>query len=177
MVSISGVSKPQPSQPGSPLQRIFLNTVGEKLTRLTAKLSFGTVVAATLDETSTFTERQRAERMSYIMNTPHVRMLFEAIFDTTFPYEKRWPGTDNDAAQARRGGLPLEQIAAPTLLIHGRQDGDVPFEHGEFAAERIPHAERHWIEHDDHLGFWLSPGAGQAQSVARAFLRRHAAST
>jgi pimeloyl-ACP methyl ester carboxylesterase len=173
LVSIGGLSKPQPAKESSSLRRTFLNTVGQKLALLTAKLSFETVVAGTLAETSTFTEEQRTERVSYIMNTPHVRGLFEAFFDTTFPYPQRWPGTDNDAAQARLG-LPLEQIAAPTLLIHGTQDGDVPIDHGEFAAERIPNAERYWITNDDHLGFWLSPGANRAQDVARTFLRQHA---
>ncbi|MEV0592154.1 alpha/beta fold hydrolase [Nonomuraea cavernae] len=177
LVSIGGLSKPPPAKAGSPLRRVFMNTVGEKLTLLTAKLSFETIVAATLDETSTFTEQQRTERASHIMNTPHARVFFEAMFDTTFPYRKRWPGTDNDAAQARSGSLPLEQIAAPTLLIHARQDGDVPLDHGEFAAGRIPHAEPYWIEHDDHLGFWLSPKASQSQAAARTFLRQHAPST
>ncbi|WP_203942359.1 alpha/beta fold hydrolase [Planotetraspora thailandica] len=175
LVSIGGLSKPQPGGgPGSPLRRTFLNTVGQKLTLLTAKLSFETVVAGTLDETSTFTEEQRAERISYIMNTPDVQALFKAMFDTTFPYQKRWAGTDNDAAQARRGGLPLEQITTPTLVIHGTQDGDVPFDHGESAAQRIPGAERYWMEHGDHLGFWLSPEASQAQAAARQFFLRHA---
>jgi pimeloyl-ACP methyl ester carboxylesterase len=174
LVSIGGVSKPQPTNAGSPLRRTFLNTVGQKLTLLTAKASFETIVGGTLDETSTFTEEQRAERISYIMNTPHVRALFEAMFATTFPYQERWAGTDNDAAQARRGGFPLQQIATPTLLIHGTRDGDVPFDHGEFAAEQIPGAKRYWMEHDDHLGFWLSPAASQAQAVARTFLRQHA---
>ncbi|GII43526.1 alpha/beta fold hydrolase [Planotetraspora phitsanulokensis] len=174
LVSIGGVSEPQPGGAGSPLRRTFLNTVGQKLTLLTAKFSFETIVAGTLDETSTFTEEQRTTRTSYIMNTPDVQALFRAMFATTFPYQKRWVGTDNDAAQARRGGLPLERITAPTLIIHGTQDGDVPFGHGESAAERIPRAERYWMEHDDHLGFWLSPEASRAQAAARDFLQRHA---
>ncbi|MEU8363107.1 alpha/beta hydrolase [Nonomuraea sp. NPDC048882] len=175
MVSIGGVSKQQPpGKPSSSLRRTFLNTVGQKLTRLTAMLSFETVVSATLDETSTFNEEQRAGRLSYIMNTPRVRTLFEAMFETTFPYEERWPGTDNDAAQARRGGSPLERITAPTLVIHGRQDGDVSFDHGEYAAERIPGAQHYWMENEDHLGFWLSPRADQSQAVVRTFLRQHA---
>ncbi|RVX43760.1 pimeloyl-ACP methyl ester carboxylesterase [Nonomuraea polychroma] len=174
LVSVGGVSKPQPGGAGSSLRRAFLTTVGQKLTLLTAKVSFETIVSGTLEETSSFTEEQQAERVSYIVNTPHVRTFFEAMFTTTFPYPERWPGTDNDAAQARRGALPLERITTPTLLIHGRQDGDVPFDHGEFAAERIPGARRHWMEHEDHLGFWLSPEASQVQAVARAFLREHA---
>ncbi len=174
LVSIGGVSKPRPGGTSSPARRTFLNVVGQKLALLTAKLSFESIVAGTLDETSTFTEEQRTRRVAYIMNTPHVRTLFEAMFATTFPYQRRWPGTDNDAAQARRGDLPLDQVTAPTLLIHGTQDGDVSFDHDEFAARRIPGAARYRLEHEDHLGFWLSPEGPRAQAVARDFLREHA---
>ncbi|MER7500619.1 alpha/beta hydrolase [Nonomuraea pusilla] len=174
LISVGGVSRPVPSEPGSSLQRTFMTTVGQKLTLLTARLSLESVVAATLDETSTFTEEQREARVAYIMRTPPVRAFFAAMFDTTFPYERRWTGTDNDAEQARRGAPPLEGIVAPTLVVHGTQDGDVPFEHGRSAAERIPGARRYWMEQDDHLGFWLGPAASRAQAAARAFLRGHA---
>ncbi|MEO3873770.1 alpha/beta hydrolase [Nonomuraea sp. B12E4] len=175
LVSIGGLSKQKPpGKPSSSLRRTFLNTVGQKLALLTAGLSFESVVSSTLDETSVFTGEQRSERRSYIMNTPRVRALFEAMFETTFPYERRWPGTDNDAEQARRGDLPLGRITAPTLVFHGELDGDVSFDHGEYAAERIPGAEHYWMDDEDHLGFWLSPKAEQPQAVARAFLRRHA---
>ncbi|MEU4835834.1 alpha/beta hydrolase [Streptosporangium sp. NPDC023615] len=173
LVSVGGVSMPRSAGTGSPLRRAFMDTVGQKLARLTAEVSLETVVAGTLSETGTYDDAQRAERVSHIMNTPHTRELFAAMFDTTFPYQRRWAGTDNDAAQARRARPPLERISAPTLLIHGTQDGDVPFEQGRFAAERIPGAQRYWMERDDHLGFWLGPRAGQAQEAARAFLRRH----
>ncbi|MGC5013751.1 hypothetical protein ACLQ2R_23565 [Streptosporangium sp. DT93] len=59
-------------------------------------------------------------------------------------------------------------------MIHGTRDGDVPFDHGKAAAERIPGARPYRMENDDHLGFWLGPGAGRGQATARAFLRRHA---
>jgi hypothetical protein len=42
-----------------------------------------------------------------------------------------------------------------------------------YAHERIPKAERFWIEEGSHLGFWLSPHAAQAQGAAREFLDRH----
>ncbi|GAB2469007.1 alpha/beta hydrolase [Streptosporangium sandarakinum] len=174
LVSVGGVSGPQPGGSPSPLRRTFLNTVGQKLVRLTEKISLSTVVEGTLDETSTFDSRRRAERVSYIMGTPRARTFFEAMFDTTFPYPKRWPGTDNDAAQARRADPPLERVKAPALLIHGTQDGDVPFAHAESAARRIPGAELYRMERDDHLGFWLGPSATRAQAAARTFLRRHA---
>lgn len=75
-------------------------------------------------------------------------------------------------AKDSAGGM--ERVTAPALVIHGTRDGDVPFDHGEHAAGRIPGAEPYWMVRDDHLAFWLSPEAGLAQAVARAFLRRHA---
>jgi pimeloyl-ACP methyl ester carboxylesterase len=35
----------------------------------------------------------------------------------------------------------LDQIAAPTLVIHGTADPLFPFGHGEALAREIPHAE------------------------------------
>jgi pimeloyl-ACP methyl ester carboxylesterase len=69
---------------------------------------------------------------------------------------------------------PLDRIDTPTLIVHGTHDGDVPFADGMHAADRIPGAERYWMDRDDHLGFWLSPAAEAAQAAAREFLHRHA---
>jgi pimeloyl-ACP methyl ester carboxylesterase len=151
------------------MRTAFLNSVGQKLVRVTAALSPRTLVAGTLDETSTFTDEQKAERTAFIMNDP---ALFTAMLDTTFPYPDRSPGTRNDAAQAAVAP-PLDRIVAPTLVVHGTHDGDVPFEDGVHAAEHIPGAERYWMDGDDHLGFWLGPAAEQAQVEVRGFLHRH----
>jgi pimeloyl-ACP methyl ester carboxylesterase len=173
LVSIGGVSRPRPAgEPGSPLRTAFLNTVGQKLVRLTGILAPGTIVAGTLDETSTFTDEQKAERVAYIMDTPAVRTFFTALVDTTFPYADRTPGTSNDAVLAAVAP-PLDRISTPTLIVHGTQDGDVSFEDGMHASERVPGAERYWLEGDDHLGFWLSPASGSAQAAVRDFLRQH----
>jgi pimeloyl-ACP methyl ester carboxylesterase len=175
LVSISGVSRPQAGEASrSAVQTAFMNTVGQNLVRLTAKVSLQSIVEGTLDETSTFTDQQKADRTAYILRHPQARALFSALFDTTFPYPDRTPGTDNDALQSR-SELPLERIATPTLIVHGTQDGDVPFEEGQYAAEQIPGANRYWMRHDEHLGFWLSPAAGPAHAAVREFLKRFAA--
>jgi pimeloyl-ACP methyl ester carboxylesterase len=169
LVSIGGVSLPRPPrEPGSPVRTAFLDSVGQKLVRLTAALSPRTLVAGTLDETSTFTDEQKAERTAFIMNDP---ALFIAMLDTTFPYPDRSPGTRNDAVQAAVAP-PLDRVVAPTLVVHGTHDGDVPLEDGVHAAERIPGAERYWMDGDDHLGFWLGQAAGPAQATVRDFLQR-----
>ncbi|MBQ1025507.1 alpha/beta fold hydrolase [Micromonospora sp. C95] len=175
LVSISGVSLPNPdAAPGSALRSAFLNSIGQKLAKLTASISLESIVAGTLDETSTFTEEQKAQRVDHITHTEDVRLFFTAMFDTTFPYEKRMPGTRNDTLQTREMRLAFDRIAAPVLVMHGDRDGDVPFEHGEHAVAQIRAARHQWMPEEDHLGFWLGPRAEEWQQVVRAFLREHA---
>jgi pimeloyl-ACP methyl ester carboxylesterase len=169
-VGAQSLSKPGP-EPGPSSRTVFMDTVGDKLVRLTAAFSPRAVVTSTLEETSSFTDEQKAQRTDHIMNRPEVRELFAAMLDTTFPYDLRNEGTRNDATQLRTmAPLPLERITAPTLIVHATQDADVPFENGLNAYERIPGAQRFWMERDDHLGFWLSPAADSAQDAARVFL-------
>lgn len=173
LVAVGGTSRPKPpGAPPDPVRTAFLNTVGQKLVRLTAAVSMRTLVAGTLDETSTFTDEQKAARTAHITGAPEVLAFFTAMLDTTFPYALRQPGTANDAELARVP-LPLDRIAAPTLVVHGTHDGDVPFADGEHAAATVPGAEHLWLPEEDHLGFWLGPGAASAQAAVHAFLDRH----
>ncbi|MFL5704295.1 MAG: alpha/beta fold hydrolase [Ktedonobacteraceae bacterium] len=177
LVAIDDVSRPDPGATfgGSGLQAAFLNTIGQKLAKLTAKISLQSVVAETLNETAHFTSEQKAQRIAYIMKTPHMRQLFEAFLNTTFPYGERTVGTNNDAAQSlAMQSFPFEKITTPSLIVHGTLDGDVPFADGVYAAERIPGAQHYWMVNEDHLGFWLSPDAAQAQQVVITFLQQHA---
>jgi pimeloyl-ACP methyl ester carboxylesterase len=118
-----------------------------------------------------------AARAARIRDAPAVRELFTAMVDTTFPYAERRAGTTLDAgiaADLAGAPLALDRITAPTLVVHGTRDGDVPFADGEHAAATIPGAEHHWMVDEDHLGFWLGPGGGAAQDAVRGFLARHA---
>ncbi|WP_306205771.1 alpha/beta fold hydrolase [Actinoplanes sp. RD1] len=176
LVSVGGVSLADPdASPSSRGRTLFLNLFGQKLAKLTATVSLETIVRGTLDETSTFTEEQKAQRVAYILGTPGVRDFFAASFATTFPYEKRLPGTANDARQRRTLSIPFERIRAPALIVHGTRDGDVPFADGRHAAGAIRGARHLWLTDDDHLGFWLGPGAGAAQRTASDFLHAAAA--
>jgi pimeloyl-ACP methyl ester carboxylesterase len=175
LVSIDDVSRYDPkNSTGSAIQTVFMSSIGQKLVILTANISLKSMLAGTLDETSYFTKGQKAQRIAYIMNTPNTRAFFEAMLNTTFPYGERMAGTDNDDLQARaKQQLPFERIKAPSLIIHGTLDADVPFYDGVYAYEHIPGAQSYWMENNDHLGFWLSPEAGKAQDVARTFLKQH----
>ncbi|MCU0498522.1 MAG: alpha/beta hydrolase [Anaerolineae bacterium] len=55
------------------------------------------------------------------------------------------------AALANWNALLLEQIHVPTLVIHGDDDPIVPYAIGQFAAQRIPHAQMLTVPHAGHL--------------------------
>lgn len=175
LVSISGQSVPEAREAGDRSARsTFMNTVGWKTVRLAALIAPRTVVDGMLEETSTFTHEQRTARTAYILGSPESRAFFDAMLRTTFPYADRMPGTSNDAEQLHRiDPLPLDRIMAPTLIVHGTRDGDVPFGDGLHAADHISRAERYWMRDDDHLGFWLGPAAEQAQARVAEFLVGH----
>jgi pimeloyl-ACP methyl ester carboxylesterase len=175
LVTIGGVSRADPqATPGSGLRRTFLNAVGQKLAVLTARVSLQSIVAGTLNETSTFTAEQKSRRVAHIMGDAQIKAFFQAMFRTTFPYEERWPGTDNDTLQTRTLRIPFAGITTPTLILHGTRDGDVPIEESEYARTQIRDAQHYWAADDDHLGFWLSPRSGDMQQVVRTFLNDNA---
>jgi pimeloyl-ACP methyl ester carboxylesterase len=175
LVSIDAVSGHAPQKSSSSvMQTAFMNSIGQKLVMLTAAISLQSIVSGTLDETSHFTGEQKEQRIAYIMNTPKMRMFFKGMLDTTFPYSQRTVGTDNDAAQTQvMQPLPFARIKAPSLILHGTLDGDVPFDDGVYASEHIPGAQHYWMTNGDHLGFWLSPDAAKAQDKVRTFLQQH----
>ncbi len=64
---------------------------------------------------------------------------------------QRRAGSRNDLQQAARLPLyPVEEIRAPTLVIHGTADELVPYEHALFIARAVPGAELHAIEGGGH---------------------------
>lgn len=56
---------------------------------------------------------------------------------------------------------PFEQITAPTLVIHGTADTDVPFAQAEMATARIPNARLVRVEGADHLTLWRHRVVGE----------------
>jgi pimeloyl-ACP methyl ester carboxylesterase len=78
---------------------------------------------------------------------------------------------------ARRDGQLLEQhmseyeceqiadIEAPTLIVHATDDTLIPFEHGQFSAQRIPRAELFPMKAGGHLALLLDANAGARNRV------------
>lgn len=90
------------------------------------------------------------------------------------PAARRRRGLANDAARIEAlGALPLEAVSAPTLIIHGLADADVPIEDAERAARLIPSAQMVRVADGLHL-LPLADNASELAATREAFLRRHA---
>ena len=60
----------------------------------------------------------------------------------TAPQQYRQPGWANDKVnEAGLAPLPFADIATPTLIAHGTNEGIVPVAHATNAADQIPGAE------------------------------------
>ncbi len=97
------------------------------------------------------------------------------LFDCAVPLSVRKVGLDNDLKQfARLGVYPVERIECPTLVVHGRHDGNVPFSHAEFVGQNVPGARMFVLETCGHL-LWMSDEADAARQEVMSFLNEHMA--
>jgi pimeloyl-ACP methyl ester carboxylesterase len=111
---------------------------------------------------------------SQIMADQRKVNVMTGLIKSMCPISPRKAGLDNDLEQfARIGRLPLERITAPTLVIHGTNDADVPFHQAEFTANTIPNSELYVV----HGGFHILPVSSNADEIAAKridFLKKHA---
>ena len=150
------------SQPINALQRAFLEAapavwLTSQIVRrnpgLVAKLSVGGMSAG-------LSRRQRAAAVQWITSDPFRLARFQEISACIAPPRYRSTGWDNDQVnEARMAPLPFTEVAAPTLIAHGSNEGIVPVEHATTAADRIADSELILVE-EGHHALCLSPGYG-----------------
>ncbi len=96
----------------------------------------------------------KPEDQQNIPDDPGRRELLREVLYSLFPVSQRQFGLDNDLVQIQTlADLPLKQITAPTLVLHGTADDLVPFEQAEYTASKIPGARLVTAEGGDHLFF------------------------
>ncbi|MBU1277328.1 MAG: alpha/beta hydrolase [Proteobacteria bacterium] len=95
------------------------------------------------------------------------------MIGTMCPISLRRDGLENDLLQlAAIDKLPLDKITAPTLVVHGDHDADVPMAHAQNVAQHVAGAELMVIKD----GYHLLGMSDQAQEIADrelGFLRTH----
>jgi pimeloyl-ACP methyl ester carboxylesterase len=114
-----------------------------------------------------------AERVEGVMRSPTQRNYFGRLFECSLPLSVRKIGLDNDIAQfARLPIYPVEEISCPTLVIHGRHDGNVPFSHALFVADGVPNVQLFVAETCGHL-IWMSDDRDATIDCLGSFFRRY----
>ncbi|MGF1506636.1 MAG: alpha/beta fold hydrolase [Anaerolineae bacterium] len=101
------------------------------------------------------TGKQWIER---IMADPQQRQQVRALADAIVPALPRFDGVQNDLhVQQTLEDLPLTEVGAPTLIVHSRHDGDVPYDNATHAHAHIPGAELLTVEQFGHMNWWGDP--------------------
>jgi len=72
--------------------------------------------------------------------------------------------------------IDFESVKAPTLIIHGRNDGGVPLTHSEYAASKIADCKLVSLEGTDHL-IWLGEKRSEVKEALLEFANRVADSS
>jgi pimeloyl-ACP methyl ester carboxylesterase len=97
------------------------------------------------------------------------RLVSEELARTLTMYHLRKTGYVNDMDQfAVMPDYPLEQIKAPTFVVHGKADDEVPFDHADLLMRRIPHVKLLAIVGGNHIAFYIH--ASIVMPALRTFL-------
>jgi pimeloyl-ACP methyl ester carboxylesterase len=97
------------------------------------------------------------------------RLVSQELARTLTMYHLRKTGFVNDMDQfAVMPAYPLEQIKAPTFVVHGKADDEVPFDHADLLMQKVPHARLLAIEGGNHIAFFVH--ASTVMPALRTFL-------
>lgn len=69
--------------------------------------------------------------------TPAQKRLAQEMLDTMHPMTQRYPGTVNDGMMIQREAVSTDDISAPTLILHAKDDALVSYLHAVHAHEAI----------------------------------------
>lgn len=176
LIAIDAVSGyyDMPETAGPIAQMIFTSNLGQKLLKMVGEKRPDLFLKQIFQAEAYLTPKQLKAHMDYALGSAEGKAFVAAFMNTMNPYNPRKPGTENDMAIYREmGHMAVEQVACPSLIIHGTHDADVKFYDGVYAYEHIPNAERFWIEEGSHVGFWINKNGPVAQQAAAAFLNRN----
>jgi pimeloyl-ACP methyl ester carboxylesterase len=129
-------------------------------------------VTATLKAEGDLSKDQLKELVGQVMQYEDERDVVLTMANVVADYEHRKAGIENDLARfAEIDSLELEKIAAPTLVIVGSADTDVPPGHSDHAAATIPGADKIVMDAGTQLSLFAHPDAASAQAQVIAKLR------
>jgi len=155
-------------------RRKWLADFGAWGAHLVARYWPSILIRSLLNASDELGQSSARDRLQYVLEHPEQIAFFQTVAACGMPLSVRQTGLRNDLQQfATLPVYPLARITTPTLVMHGRADGNVPLAHAEFVAGTIPNAELFAMENCGHF-IWVGSGADQYRDRLRAFLSRHA---
>jgi pimeloyl-ACP methyl ester carboxylesterase len=151
---------------------MFRTTPGNWMLRILAAHAPKQLIAATEQSEGDLPKDELKRHVEAVFADP-VKRDFVLALDATVAQDKtRRTGFDNDMARFDAiDDLELQRIAAPTLVVWGDADTDVPPAHSEHAVATIPGAEPLVLPGGTHLAFYTHEDAADAQARALTLLR------
>ncbi|HEX6456200.1 MAG TPA: alpha/beta fold hydrolase [Solirubrobacterales bacterium] len=122
-------------------------------------------------------DRERAIRASFEVNLSPAFRADESRFSafhemaTTVPAAKQTIELQVQAIFGHNTSAGLSEISTPALVIHGSDDGVLPYANGELVASLIPGARLETLEGVGHMFWWEQP------EVSADLIREHALAT
>ena len=153
---------------------MFTTSAGRWLMRVLAAHHPKQYIAGTLSSEGDPTKEQLAEQVAAVFADDTKRQFILDLGPTAERGKDRRGGYDNDLEQfGRIESLELERITAPTLIVQGTIDSDLPPEQSYFAADTIPGADLLQLEEGTHLALYTNADSDAAQQRIIEFLSAH----
>lgn len=156
---------------------MFTTSAGRWLMHVLAAHQPRQYIAGALSSEGDLSKEQLAQQVAAVFADDAKRQFVLDLGPTAEQGQERRSGYDNDIEQfGRIESLELERIAAPTLIVHGSLDSDLPPQQSQFAASTIPGAELLMLEEGTHLALYTNADAEVAQGRVVRFLEGQASS-
>ncbi|HEY4277236.1 MAG TPA: alpha/beta hydrolase [Conexibacter sp.] len=172
LVALDAVSTAFPRPHDDLTTRFMFGTrAGDFLMRVMIAHAPEQVIQGTIHSESSLSKEEVAQRASEIFEDETKRQ-FVLDLALTASRHDRSAGYDNDIAQFEAiDTLELERITAPTMIVQGNADSDVPLAQSEHAAAAIPNAQLAILGGGSHLCFYTHPDSADVQARAVEVLR------
>ena len=173
LVPFAAVSKSYEPPKAATGERLMENTTfGNWVLRFMVAHAPTSTVTATLKAEGDLSKDQLKELTAEVVENEHEREVVLTMAGVVADHRHRRAGVENDLGQfAKIDSLQLDRITAPTLVIVGSADIDVPTEHSDFAAATIAGADKIMMEGGTHLALFAHPDAAAVQAQVVAKLR------
>ena len=99
--------------------------------------------------------------------TPLQKQMAQEMLGTMHPMTQRYPGTVNDEEMIQRAAASTQNVSAPTLILHARDDALVSYRHAEHAHGAIRGSRLVGFESGGH---GLLPQMDAVRQNVKAFL-------